>query len=267
MFDFLKPNHNSSSSLSFTVPTALILLDNQAAFAHPSPAGSPPSSSRSNPLFEVNLTSLLVAFRLARETLASSSSSAQSPSLSPSSLFAKDENRGGEQQQQQHGNGGDQNRLEIIHIFHTSDNPGSPLHPHHPGKGHRPLDFARPITITDEDNGGGLAGERVIWKSVNSSPPIGSDLRTSLHHRGIKQLLFAGLTTDHCVSTTVRTAANLGVVEPGGRIVLVGDATATWSRAGIDAETVHAASVASLEGDFTKVVNTENVVKALRRVK
>lgn len=107
----------------------------------------------------------------------------------------------------------------------------------------------------------------MVWKSVNSSPPIGAELQTHLRQRGIKQLLFAGLTTDHSVSTTVRTAANLGVVEPGGRIVLVGDATATWSRAGIDAETVHAVSVASLEGEFAEVVGTEDVVRALRRVK
>ena len=253
MFDFLKPSHNNPSSLCFSQPTALVLLDNQAAFAHPSPAGSPASSSRSNPLFEVNLTSLLAAFRVARETLASSSSSLSS------SLFGKGENRnGGGGEQQEH----DKNRLEIIHIFHTSDNPGSPLHPQHPGKGHRPLDFARPVLIDGEDT-----GERVVWKSVNSSPPIGAELQTHLRQRGIKQLLFAGLTTDHSVSTTVRTAANLGVVEPGGRIVLVGDATATWSRAGIDAETVHAVSVASLEGEFAEVVGTEDVVRALRRVK
>lgn len=227
MFDFLKPNHESS--LSFTVPTALILLDNQAAFAHPATGET---SSRSNPLFEINLTSLLGAFRSARE-----------------SLSTKDER-------------GDRGtRLEIIHIFHVvEDNPRSPLHSQHPGNGIRPLDFARPVNPTNEEN----ENEHIIWKSINSTPPIGPDLQNYLRNNGIRQLLFAGLTTDHAVSTTVRTAANLGLVEQGG-ILLVGDATATWARAGIEAETVHAVSVASLEGEFARVVRTEDVVRALRR--
>lgn len=236
MFDFLKPHHGSS--LSFTVPTALILLDNQAAFAHPATGKTP---SRSNPLFEVNLTSLLGAFRAARESVSEKSDS---------------HNHGtGKGEKKQH--------LEIVHIFHVAeDNPRSPLHPQHPGNGIRPLDFAQPVYNGDENTAN--LNECVIWKSINSAPPIGPDLQNYLRSHGIKQLLFAGLTTDHAVSTTVRTAANLGLVEPGG-VLLVGDATATWARAGIEAETVHAVSVASLEGEFARVVRTEDVVRALRR--
>lgn len=230
MFDFLK-SHNDNT-LSFTVPTALILLDNQAAFAHPTTGKT---SSRSNSLFEVNLTSLLGAFRAAREAVQSGENSQGA-------------------------------NLEIIHIFHVAeDNPRSPLHPQHPGNGIRPLDFAQPVYNTNTDKGNNHEeNECVVWKSLNSAPPIGPDLQNYLRRKGIKQLLFAGLTTDHAVSTTVRTAANLGLVEQGG-ILLVGDATATWARAGIDAETVHKVSVASLEGEFAKVVRTEDVVRALRR--
>lgn len=108
-------------------------------------------------------------------------------------------------------------------------------------------------------------GERVVWKPLNSKP-IGPELEAYLRQRGFRQLIFAGLTTDHCVSTTVRVAANLGIADPG-RIIVVADATAAWAKAGIDAETVHNVSVASLEGEFAEIMRTEDVVKALRRMK
>lgn len=252
MFDFLKPSSRNTPlpPLSSSLPTALILLDNQAAFAHP----SGPASSRSNPLFEVNLTSLLAAFRVACEMAQSPS---QSPSILPLSSKDKDESNS---------KNDNENNLEVVHIFHTSDNPASPLHPQHPMKLIRPLDFARPLSsdkISGDDGGG--AGETVVWKPLNSKP-IGPELEAYLRQRGFRQLIFAGLTTDHCVSTTVRVAANLGLADPG-RIIVVADATAAWAKGGIDAETVHNVSIASLEGEFAEIMRTEDVVKALRRMK
>lgn len=252
MFDFLKSSsrNNPPPPLSSSLPTALILLDNQAAFAHP----SGPASSRSNPLFEVNLTSLLAAFRVARETALSPS---QSPSILPLSSKDKDESNS---------KNDNENDLEVIHIFHTSDNPANPLHPQHPMKLIRPLDFARPLS-NDKNSGddGGGTGETVVWKPLNSKP-IGPELEAYLRQRGFRQLIFAGLTTDHCVSTTVRVAANLGLADPG-RIIVVADATAAWAKSGIDADTVHNVSIASLEGEFAEIMKTEDVVKALRRMK
>ncbi|KAF7168320.1 hypothetical protein CNMCM6106_003579 [Aspergillus hiratsukae] len=209
--------------LNLTRPTALILIDNQAAFTHPTYWGP----SRSNRHYETNLASLLNAFRTARRT---------------------------------------REGLEIIHVFHSSTSPTSPLHPDHPSKGIQPLAFAQPAT----DN-----SEPIFWKSVNSCF-IGTGLEGYLRDRKIEQVLFAGLTTDHCVSTTVRMAANLGVgdvqASPGeqsakkvekGVVVLVSDATATWAKGGFEAETVHAVSVESLRGEFCEVVSTGEVIAAL----
>lgn len=50
--------------LDLSLPTALVLIDNQAAFTHPTYWGT----SRSNPAYETNLASLLHAFRTARKT-------------------------------------------------------------------------------------------------------------------------------------------------------------------------------------------------------
>ncbi|KAJ5524825.1 hypothetical protein N7494_011475 [Penicillium frequentans] len=225
------------SSLDLSLPTALILIDNQIGFCAPETI-SHWGTTRSNPRYETNLQALLSTFRTARS--------------SSSTL------------------------LEVIHIFHSSVTPGSPLHPSNDGI--RPLDFATPASD---------GSEPVYWKSVNSSF-IGTNLEAHLREKGFRQLIVAGLTTDHCVSTTVRMAANLGVVdrlldgEPvkiksdgthvkdvpveKGRIVLVSDATATFGKGGFDSETIHEVSVASLDGEFCDVVGTEDVVEALRKV-
>ncbi|KAJ5775733.1 uncharacterized protein N7511_000744 [Penicillium nucicola] len=231
-----------TAQLDFSLPTALILIDNQAAFTH-EPTISHWGTQRSNPRYEANLQALLTAFRTAKS---------QSPSSS---------------------------QFEVIHIFHSSTSPGSLLHHSHPAQGIRPLDFATPASD---------GSEPIFWKSVNSSF-IGTGLEAHLREKGFRQLLFAGLTTDHCVSTTVRMAANLGVVDrylgdgpvklradgshenevevDQGRIVLVADATATFGKAGIDSETIQKVTVASLDGEFADAIGTDEVVKALGNIK
>ncbi|RAK92705.1 Isochorismatase hydrolase [Aspergillus costaricaensis CBS 115574] len=220
-----------SQLVTFTHPTALLLIDNQNGFTHPTHWGP----SRSNPNYEANIQTLLTTFRNTLTT-----------SPSPPSL-------------QQH------HHHEIIHIFHSSTTPTSPLHPTYTTptgeQGIDPLPICNPLPT-----------EKQIWKHVNSSF-IGTELEEYLREKGIRQLIVAGLTTDHCVSTTVRMAANLGVVDTRvrssedevdkGRIILVSDATATFAKGGWDAETVHQVSVASLDGEFAEVRGVGEVVKAL----
>ncbi|OKL63461.1 hypothetical protein UA08_02074 [Talaromyces atroroseus] len=231
--------------LTFTQPTALVLIDNQVGLKHPTHWGP----ARSNPSYEANTAALLEAFRSARQR------SPASPSKVP---------------------------IHIVHVFHSSLSPDSALHPSNPEQ-IQPLDFATPATD---------GSEPVFWKCVNSSF-IGTGLEAFLRENGVRQVFFAGLTTDHCVSTTTRMAANLGVVNnviyasevqqrvtvkpdgshpegviriDHGRVVLVADATATFAKGGFDAETVHAVSVASLEGEFADIFSTQDVVKALGSV-
>ncbi len=130
----------------------------------------------------------------------------------------------------------------VIHIRHDSTTPGSALTPGEPGHAIKPE--AAPAT-----------NEPVFGKSVNSAF-IGTGLDQYLRKRGITSLVLVGFTTDHCVSTTARMGANLGY-----EVTLVSDATATHERTSPDGQhfcamTMHETTLASLCGEFVRVVTT-----------
>ena len=77
-------------------------------------------------------------------------------------------------------------------------------------------------------------------------------------------VVFAGLVTDYCVSTSARMAANLGF-----SCIVVSDATATLDRHGVDgtlfeAALVYQVNLASLRNEFANVVSTERLIQGLR---
>ncbi|KAK8099744.1 uncharacterized protein PG998_012985 [Apiospora kogelbergensis] len=217
--------------------TALILIDVQNGFLHPSHWGT----KRSTPECETNIGRLLAqarAYNHAGEKDGSSS-------------------------------------VLVCHVHHHSIDPRSMLHPAQTvavdGAARRAVDalpFAAPAP-----------GETVWAKDVNSAF-VGTGLEAFLRARGVRQLVFCGLTTDHCVSTSTRMAANLRIVDEvapksggggdeatvvlsEGGIVLVGDACATYAKGGFDAETVHRVSLASLDGEFADVAATADVIGAI----
>ncbi len=65
-----------------------------------------------------------------------------------------------------------------------------------------------------------LEDELVLTKTVNSAF-IGTSLEAILREQSVSRLIIAGLTTPHCVSTTIRMATNLGF-----SVTLAEDATA-----------------------------------------
>jgi len=137
----------------------------------------------------------------------------------------------------------------VVHVRHMSTDPSSPLRPGQPGNAFKPE--TAPV-----------AGEAVIEKSVNSAF-IGTSLEIDLRRAGCRGLIIVGLTTNHCVSTTARTAGNLGFVTS-----VVSDATATFDRVGPDgieyrAELIHAMALSDLHGEFATVVDTAAVVAAV----
>lgn len=137
----------------------------------------------------------------------------------------------------------------VVHVQHSSLEPRSPLREDAPG-------YAIKVEALP------IAGEPVFRKHVNSAF-IGTDLETHLRANGIEALVVVGLTTDHCVSTTVRMAGNLGF-----NVTVVEDATATFERRGPDgaqysADLMHRVALASLHGEFAAVRSAQEILAAV----
>ena len=137
---------------------------------------------------------------------------------------------------------------QIHHVHHASR---SALGSFYPGTaGHAPKPEATPAP-----------GEPVHLKAVNSAF-IGTSLEPDLWAQGLETLVIVGLTTNHCVSTTVRMAGNLGFTT-----FVAEDATATFDRLGLDGRTrpaadVHAAALSDLSGEFATVLSAAEIITA-----
>ena len=129
--------------------------------------------------------------------------------------------------------------MPVVHVKHDSVEPESKLRPELPGNAIKPE--AQP-----QD------GETLVCKQTNSAF-VGTGLEQDLRQRGIERLVVAGLTTEHCVSTTVRSAADLGF-----DVILVTDACAAFGRTGFDGryysgDEIHRNNLVSLDGEFCRL--------------
>ena len=136
--------------------------------------------------------------------------------------------------------------LPIVHIQHCSTEPDSPLRPELPGNA-----FKQEVQP--------LADEQVFRKAVNSAF-IGTGLEQFLHDSDISQLVIVGLTTDHCVSASTRTASDLGF-----DVTLISDATAAFERSGYDGvhysgDEIHRVNLVSMDGEFCRIRSTVEIL-------
>lgn len=140
-------------------------------------------------------------------------------------------------------------RRPIIHVRHDSVEPNSTLRPETPGNVHRP--GFEP-----------LGGEPLVTKSVNAAF-IGTDLDLRLRRLGVDTVVLFGISTDMCVSTSVRVGANMGY-----RVLLVEDACDCFDLSDgaggtIAAHDIHRAHIATLRQEFATVLKTADVLAAL----
>jgi len=139
--------------------------------------------------------------------------------------------------------------LDVIHIRCDSRDPGSPLHPGEPGNAFKPE--AAP-----------LPGEAVFRISGHCAF-ASTELAAHLRGRGIGRLVIAGFTTGHCVSSTARTACELGF-----KTVVLRDACVAFELDDMDgnrvpAQVLHDAGLTDLHGEFAMVLPTEAILQLL----
>ena len=141
-------------------------------------------------------------------------------------------------------------KLPIVHVRHSSTNPDSKLHKSKPGFGFN--NYVKPL-----DN------EVVLTKKVNSAF-IGTKLENILFNMNIKTLVFVGMTTNHCISSTVRMSGNLGF-----ETYLISDSTACYDTMGmdgkmIDCNIIYESSLANLSKEFAIIINSNKLFSLLK---
>ncbi len=142
--------------------------------------------------------------------------------------------------------------LPRVFVRHCSVEPDSRLRPELPGNAWKPEVAPQP-------------GETEITKTTNSAF-VGTGLDARLRADGIDALVVAGLTTDHCVSASVRSASDLGF-----DVTLVTDACAAFERSGYDGEhysgeQIHRVSLVSLDGEFCRLRDTAAVLARIDEI-
>jgi nicotinamidase-related amidase len=143
-------------------------------------------------------------------------------------------------------------RLPIIHVQHLSTEPNSTYRPNQEG-----CDFKKEVMP--------LAGEKIVQKNATCAF-IGTDLENYLRHHGFHHLVITGVITNNSVEATARVAGNLGF-----DTVVVSDATATFDKQllsgqWIDAEQVHALSLANLSGEYASIKTTKEILESLKEL-
>ena len=137
----------------------------------------------------------------------------------------------------------------LVHVKHDSVVPGSTLGTSHPGNALKP-------GFEPQGN------EPLVSKSVNAAF-IGTDLDLRLRRLGVTSVVLFGISTDMCVSTTARVAANLGY-----RTLVVGDACFCFDQPDADgsviaAEQIQRAHLATRRAEFAEVLDTDALIALL----
>jgi nicotinamidase-related amidase len=136
-----------------------------------------------------------------------------------------------------------QRGLPVVHIRHRDDDPRSSMHTD--AAGYPPMACAE-----------ALDGEAVFIKRT-SSAFASTDLEAHLRKEGIGELVVTGAVAGFCVNSTVRAGADLGFA-----MTVVHDAVVGFdlSDAGLSAQVIFNVTMAHLEADFARIIDTSEAM-------
>lgn len=127
----------------------------------------------------------------------------------------------------------------VIHIRHRDDDPSSPLHPDAPG--YQPMPC------------GQACGDEPVFLKRTSSGFVSTELEPYLRQEGITHLAVTGAVAGFCVTSTVRSGADLGFTMSVVRDAVLGfDLPA----ANLSAQAIFDVTMALLEADFATLVES-----------
>ena len=134
----------------------------------------------------------------------------------------------------------------VVHVHHHGTDADDPFHPDAPGAQVQP--FAAP------------EGDEAVIVKTGSSGFVGTDLGDVLRAAGVERVVLCGATANHCVESTTRSAADLGLAP-----IYAADAVWTYGLTGPDgaahsAEQVHSVSMATLDGEIAAVMRTSDIL-------
>jgi nicotinamidase-related amidase len=137
----------------------------------------------------------------------------------------------------------------VVHVRHLSRTPGSPFWPGQPGAEFQPA-------LAPRD------GEHIVDKHVPDAFTH-TGLERWLHVRGHEALVIVGVSTNHSVEATARTAGNLGF-----RTHVVADACFAFGLTDLrgrdhEAEEVHQMALANLRAEYATVIDSAAAVALL----
>jgi nicotinamidase-related amidase len=139
--------------------------------------------------------------------------------------------------------------LPVVHVRHMARAPASVFFPGQAGAAFQPPFMPLP-------------DEHIVEKNIPDAF-IASGLERWLHVRGISDLVIVGVSTNHSVESTARTAGNLGFAT-----AVVADATFAFAQSDYagtprSADDVHAMSLANLQREYADVRSTADVLSDL----
>ena len=131
--------------------------------------------------------------------------------------------------------------LPVIHVRHADADPSSPFHPDQPGHQPMPCDLAFP--------------NEAVFVKTTSSAFASTGLADHLRASGIDHIFVCGAVAGFCVTSSVRSAADLGF-----RVTVVQDAVLGFDLPGLSAAEIFNVSMGLLAADFAQMSDVDAVL-------